>query len=167
MNRKAFLTEGNTNLINSRLERPPCPLIQPAEEDFTFFCIDIENYTGKAPNYVRNVDGTKDTTVMRLHGVTSLGNSITVHSFNFKPYFYIQIPNSMEIDEKEMDELRRYFNTKISNPNGIESCEFVMSRSIMHYNDKMTRFIKVTAVLASYIGQLKLLVEKGLAWSND
>ena len=37
----------------------------------------------------------------------------------------------------------------------------------MHYNDKLTRFVKVTATLPKYIHQLKAFVEKGFGWNND
>lgn len=112
------------------------------------------------------VDQNKDMSVIRLYGVTAESNSVTIHVYNFKPYFYIQIPNSMEIDESHMEDLRKYFNNKLVYP-GIERCEWVLKKSIMHYSDKLTRFVKVTASLTKHITHLRQMVEKGLSWSND
>ena len=89
MQNKQFLKDGDSK-INSKLERPPVPKIDPSEEDFLFFCIDIDNYTDKPPKYISDkLNVAKDQTILRLFGVTEKGNSLTVHVFNFKPYFYI------------------------------------------------------------------------------
>jgi DNA polymerase delta subunit 1 len=72
----------------------------------------------------------------------------------------------MDIDDTHMDDLLKYFNSKLAQP-GIESCEFHHKKSIMHYTEKKHRFIKVTATLPKYINSLRQQVEKGLSWSND
>jgi DNA polymerase elongation subunit (family B) len=95
--------------------------IDCVNEDFEFFCIDIDNYVDRPPKYMP-MDTTRDVSVSRLYGITADGNSVAIHAFNFKPYFYIQIPNSMDIDESHMEDLKKYFNTKLQN-GGIENCE--------------------------------------------
>ena len=165
MQSKGFLVNKEVQ-INSRFERPQVPQINPKEEDFEFFCIDIDHYVDKPPKYMDMVENSRDLSIIRLYGVTSESNSVTIHVHNFKPYFFIQIPNSMEIDEKEMEDLRKYFNNKLVSP-GIEKCEWVLKKSIMHYTDKLTRFVKVTATLTKHISQLRQMIEKGLSWSND
>lgn len=56
----------------------------------------------------------------------------------------------MALESGEMENLRDFFNSKIGYP-GIESCEYMLRKSIMHYTDKFTRFIKVTAFLPKYM----------------
>ena len=123
--------------------------INPDEEEFEFFCIDIDNYVDRAPKHLP-LDHSRDVSINRLYGVTREGNSVTIHAFNFKPYFYIQIPNSMDISEEHMSDLVKYFNSKLTHQ-GIEMCEFVLKKSIMHYSNKQHRFVKVTATLPKYI----------------
>jgi hypothetical protein len=60
----------------------------------------------------------------------------------------------MEIDASHMPDILKYFNSKLVFP-GIEACEFTLKKSIMHYTEKKTRFIKVTATLSKYITHLK------------
>ena len=40
-------------------------------------------------------------------------------------------------------------------------------KSIMHYHDKPSRFIKVTASLHKHISQLRAHIEKGMNWADD
>lgn len=148
MRKKTFLQEGSS--INTRIERPPFEPINSEKEDFDFFCIDVDNYIEKAPRYLPIEQG-RDLSIFRLYGVTEAGNSVVVHAFNFKSYFYIQIPNSMEIDNSHMDDVMKYLNSKLATQ-GVEMCQFVLSRSIMHFADKPTRFIKVTCTLPKHVG---------------
>ena len=42
--------------------------------------------------YLRNhnLDETMDSTIVRIYGINSKGNSIVAHIYNFRPYFYMQ-----------------------------------------------------------------------------
>ena len=57
-------------------------------------------------------------------------------------------------------------NTKLSTP-GVEKIEIVQRRSIMHYTDKMARFLKVTCTLPKHVNAIRTMVEKGMSWAND
>lgn len=68
--------------------------------------------------------------------------------------------------EEDMEMLRDHFNTKLSSA-GIESCELMRLKSIMHYQEKKTRFVKVTATTHKFMKELRATIEKGLCWADD
>ena len=84
--------------------------------------------------------------IIRLYGVNDAGNSITVHVYNFKPYFYIQVPVTMHIQDDNMDELKGLLNSKLAGGPGanyITECELIERKSIMHYSERVQKFVKV------------------------
>lgn len=54
-------------------------------------CIDVDTYADKLPRYMMKSsdDAPTDSCIVRLYGANDKGNSIAVHVYNFKPYFYI------------------------------------------------------------------------------
>lgn len=116
MNSKAFLQEASSS-INTKLERPQVEPIQPTHDDIRIMCIDIDSYQDKPPRYMvqQGADLSQDVSVVRLYGVNAAGNSIAVHVFNFRPYFYIQVPVTMTIEEKDLPELIKLLNLKLGN----------------------------------------------------
>ena len=74
------------------------------------FIIDIDNHSEKPPRHLADKMNLKEQAVTRLYAVTEEGNSLVLHVYNFKPYFFIQVPNSMALEEHQMGELRNYFN---------------------------------------------------------
>jgi len=116
--------------------------ISPKEDDIRFMCIDVDHYAARPPKYMTQLDEYKETSICRLYGVNESGNSIAVHVFNFRPYFYIQVPVTMHLEQEHMDELRNCLNTKIGHP-AITECELVMRQSIMHYTERASKFVKV------------------------
>jgi len=87
-----------------------------------FMCIDIDFYIDKPPRkkvylfiflgYLRNhnLDDTMDSTIVRMYGVNSKGNSIVAHIYNFRPYFYMQCAFNQIIEQQHLPELKRYLN---------------------------------------------------------
>jgi DNA polymerase elongation subunit (family B) len=51
-----------------------------------------------------------DSTIVRMYGVNSKGNSIVAHIYNFRPYFYMQCAFNQIIEQQHLPELKRYLN---------------------------------------------------------
>jgi hypothetical protein len=100
MNSKHFLQEASSN-INKRIERPQVEPISPNLDNIRLMCIDLEHYQDKPPKYMvqRGADPNLDVSIIRLFGVNEKGNSIVVNVYNFRPYFYIQVPSTMIVSE--------------------------------------------------------------------
>ena len=92
------------------LERPAIDPINPKEDTLRFMCTDIDTYADRPPRYLQAsfnmTGGNQDTCIVRLYGSNDKGNSIAVHVYNFRPYFYIQVPITMALSELHMEELR-------------------------------------------------------------
>lgn len=65
--------------------------INPKEDMIRFMCIDIDTYADKPPVYTGQnpKEQGKEISIIRLYGVNEKGNSMAIHIFNFRPYFYI------------------------------------------------------------------------------
>lgn len=111
MNSKHFLQEASSS-INKRLERPPVDPISPTQDDIRFMCIDLDTYQDKPTRYMiqQGADPSHDVSIIRMFGVNSKGNSIVVHVFNFRPYFYIQVPVTMVVNESDLPGLKNLLN---------------------------------------------------------
>ncbi|CDW75907.1 dna polymerase delta catalytic subunit [Stylonychia lemnae] len=165
MYEKTFLREASTT-INTQLDRPPRGNINPESEDFLFMCLDVDFYIEKPPKHMKELDQEQDTTIIRMYGVNNKGNSILVHVFNFRPYFFIQLTYNHHIDQSHLPELKRYLNSKLPNQQGVVDLELVERQSIQNYNEKNQRFIKVYTMLPKFVNQLRSFVEKGLQFNG-
>ena len=110
-------------------------------------CTDIDTYADKPPRYLQYTSTMKenDTCIVRLYGANDKGNSIAVHVYNFRPYFYIQVPVTMNLQDQHMVELQTLLNSKLAVPGVIyvTECELLDRRSIMHYSERPSKFVKV------------------------
>lgn len=64
-----------------------------------------------------------------------------------------------------MNELKCLLNSKLQAPGGIPvvtECELLERRSIMHYSERPSKFVRVYTQLPRYISQLRAHIEKGL-----
>ena len=63
---------------------------------FAFFA-NFLHFLEYLPGNSNIVNASMDTCIVRLYGANEKGNSIAVHVYNFRPYFYIQVPVTMAI----------------------------------------------------------------------
>jgi DNA polymerase delta subunit 1 len=68
-----------------------------------------------------------------MFGVNEKGNSIVIHVYNFRPYFYIQVPVTMVIMESDLPALKVLLNSKLPNNYGVTGIEIVNKKSVMHF----------------------------------
>lgn len=149
----------SVGLINTQLERPPVDPINPKEDTIRFMAIDVDCYSDKPPGNASKDEGrfSNEVSIVRMYGVNEKGNSIVVHVFNFKPYFYMQIPATMHLDNTHLADLKHHMNQKTfnnfgnKNENIVTDLEIVERKSIMHFSDRMSRFVKIYTVLPRHI----------------
>ena len=100
--------------------------------------------------------------VIRGYGVTKEGYSISIHIFNFKPYFYINVPE--EWDEKVF----KYFKSEVLknvqeyNHEGLDICKLVQKKDFYGFtNNKLFKYALFKfKSQSSYYGFLKVFREK-------
>lgn len=56
--------------------------------------------------------GNQESTVIWMYGVTKEGYSVCAHVYNFRPYFYVELPSgvdlSLELRAKLISDLNKY-----------------------------------------------------------
>ena len=75
----------------ARWRRPTPPPLDVSKDDLIFQQIDIDHYIGKP---FPNMKGARSgpVPIVRMFGVTKLGNSVCCHVHGFHPYFYVPAP---------------------------------------------------------------------------
>ncbi|KAF1740555.1 hypothetical protein MXB_1803, partial [Myxobolus squamalis] len=100
--------------------RPNVPEINENIQDLIFQVIDIDYYKGgfkyvsrlgRVPTNI-NTHYSEFGSVLRLYGVTSDGNTMLVHIYGFKPYFYLKAPSSF--DAKYIEDLKITLNIALN-----------------------------------------------------
>ena len=75
----------------------------------------------------------------------------------------------MTLTEENLPDLKNLLNAKVS-PGGskvVTELEIVEKKSIMHYSDRIGRFVKVSTVLPKYIAHLRAHIEKGVGFNGS
>lgn len=102
-----------------------------------------------------------------MFGANEKGNSIVVNVYNFRPYFYIQVPTTMVLNPSDLHALKALLNSKLTNNYGVVDLEIVTKKSVMHYSERASKFVKVSVALPKYISQLRQHVEKGIQFCSS
>lgn len=142
--------------------RPPVGAIG----DIDFCVIDIVYRTVPRPNPIYDKRKHGEVAVIDLHGVDREGHSITVHAHNFKPYFYVAIPNGFL--QSDINTFKNNLNAAASSDQKnsevpvIQKVKFVMKRNIMYYQPEgERRYLKVITQLPSQVAKCRRLIEEG------
>jgi len=63
----------------------------------------------------------EEITVIRMFGINQEGNSFALHVYNFRPYFYLQLPKNMHLYDSPEDlaDVRKFLASKLPNPRAI------------------------------------------------
>ena len=79
--------------------------------------------------------------IIRGYGVTNNGNSISIHIFNFKPYFYIKIPENWT--DKEFKLLKKKCLNMIPeyNHEGLDEARMILKKEFYEFiNNKLFKY---------------------------
>jgi DNA polymerase elongation subunit (family B) len=58
-------------------------------------------------------------------GVTEQGNSVMAHVYNFRPYFYAEMPPDLSMTPQDLDEMTNELNRRMEGQNvlDLEICQ--------------------------------------------
>ena len=154
---KTFLNEGK-NKTNQQIERPPLTrMYDSMEKDpLIFMQIDIDYYTTK-----------NDEAVLRMYGATKEGNSVWAHIYGFKPYLYVEVPQTMKITKDDLPDLRRLLDSKMQETNCVTQVELASKQTIYHYQKDKSRFLKIFVKVPKQLNTLKVQFEKGISFKSQ
>ena len=95
------------------------------------------------------IDAQLKTPIIRVFAINKIGNSILLHISGFIPYFYIQCPMNMKINQTNIEELRKEINRRAVKTKCAESIvkiEVVEKESIKEFkgvNFPKLKFLKI------------------------
>ena len=60
--------------------------------------------------------GGSETTMIRMFGVNREGHSVMAHIYNFRPYFYVKLPEQLpELTPTDFEDLKKAINLRDPN----------------------------------------------------
>ncbi|GLE05294.1 hypothetical protein PINS_up014307 [Pythium insidiosum] len=162
--------------------RKPLPPMNASADSVAFQWIDIDMYDGPplarnpkagepVPGLVASASGSsQNAAIIRLYGVTALGNSVMMHVHGFLPYFYAACPD--HVDDSRSGDVRRALESALSqrdrdsaDTTRVVGVQVVTDRmSIYGYQfDRPTKLWKIYLSMPSYVPKLRSLLEGGVA----
>ena len=88
-------------------------------DNLAFHWLDIDMVSG--PPLAENPDGTNvlgslegPVPIIRMYGVTALGQSVMANVHGFTPYFYVSFPSSVDLNEATLGQLRATLDQRVN-----------------------------------------------------
>ncbi|XP_011645822.1 DNA polymerase delta catalytic subunit isoform X2 [Pogonomyrmex barbatus] len=151
---------------SAKWSRTPPPSLNPQIDTLTFQQIEIDHYIGRP---LPGMPGSKigPVPIMRMFGVTELGNSVCCHVHGFCPYLFVSAPpnftnNHCRPFKEALDQAVK--KDMKSNPDNIQetilAVEVVYKQSMYGYegHNKLP-FLKITVAVPKLIAPCKRLLE--------
>lgn len=152
--------------------------VKDNSDDFSFQCFDMDVFGGSAleknPNESKSrVLGATSgqVPVIRAYGVNDSGNSVVTFIHGFTPYGFFALPPGAKFENTEanLGKIRQFINTRlegVSRQRHTEYCRAVAYvdsfKSIMGYNTRHTRFLRITVAMPTLIPPLRTIMEEGI-----
>jgi hypothetical protein len=158
-----------------------------ASEDIHLQWLDIDMLSGQPlaqnPNASKKhvIGGTQgEVPIIRVYGVTDLGNSIVTFIHGYTPYGYFALPEGHHLgygSESQkgamLAKIRDVLNARMKNAKShnrkietdiIQGVQYIEDhKSIMGYSTAHTRFLKIYVSLPHYVPTLKRVLEEGVS----
>ncbi|XP_014229440.1 DNA polymerase delta catalytic subunit isoform X1 [Trichogramma pretiosum] len=156
---------------SSKWSRPAPPALDPLKDGLCFQQIDIDHFTDKPqPGMPGSRIG--PVPVMRMYGVTELGNSVCCYVHGFSPYFFVSCHPSFT--NAHCKPFKEALNNAIKNDikNNYENIQdFVLAVEIVekqtvygYTGEKKSLFLKITVALPKLIAPCKRLLETQIVY---
>lgn len=162
--------------------RRPLQAIDPQQDSVAFQWIDMDMYDGPplarnpaagqpVPGLVANSSGgSQNVGIIRLYGVTELGNSVMMHVHGVLPYFYAACPDNFDASRcgeirMALDSVLAQRDRESSERSRIVGVQLVTDKtSIYGYQfDRPMTLWKIYLSMPSYVPKLRTALESGLA----
>ena len=159
--------ESNHDGINYEESWPrPALKVDPRKDAIEFQQIEVEDYTGDGSKHLLNQYNVKESSLIRMHGVTMEGNSVTCHVHNFFPYLYVAAPNGFKQDHLKAFQYAINDQMRMKTPKATETLvlnvETCLKSSIYGYQgENKSLFLKITVRLHQFVATCKRVLRDG------
>uniref|UniRef100_A0A1D1ZQR0 DNA polymerase n=1 Tax=Auxenochlorella protothecoides TaxID=3075 RepID=A0A1D1ZQR0_AUXPR len=161
------IEEGALGEAGRNWPRPPAAPLDASRDKLVFQQLELD-YTSGPPNKRFYNAQLREVPIIRMFGVTELGNSVCLFVHGFEPYFYIESPRPT-FSPDDCRALVEMFNNLLATKDrsGNAQCclriEVVQKQSMMYYQPAKSRaFLKVVMALPGLVAPARGLVEGGL-----
>ncbi|PKK76661.1 hypothetical protein RhiirC2_733716 [Rhizophagus irregularis] len=140
--------------------RPSVPNIDPNRDSIIFQQIEIDD----------TIDPESREPIIRMFGITEIGNSVLCYVTGFRPYFYIPAP--IGFCENDLSNLQKQITRAIQPENSlkkpIERIELTFKESIWGYHgNKKSQFLKIIFSEVRAMNVARRLIEDGAIKYNE
>jgi DNA polymerase delta subunit 1 len=90
---------------NDQFFRPPVGSLNPNDDTLIFQELELDHYLSRPYPGMPGAQ-TGMVPVIRMFGVTKVGNSVCCHIHGFSPYFYVNLPDNFEEAEMYLFKVR-------------------------------------------------------------
>jgi DNA polymerase delta subunit 1 len=150
---------------NDQFFRPPVGSLNPNDDTLIFQELELDHYLSRPYPGMPGAQ-TGMVPVIRMFGVTKVGNSVCCHIHGFSPYFYVNLPDNFE--EAEMYLFKEKLNDAVvadmrSNKDNITEAvlmmELLKGKSLVEYQgEEDGKFAKITLALPKFVAAAKRLL---------
>ncbi|XP_069047871.1 DNA polymerase delta catalytic subunit [Lepisosteus oculatus] len=159
--------------MNPRWPRPPAAPLDHRNTPLIFQQIDLDYYLGSP---VAGMPGASQGSVpvIRVFGITDLGNSVCCHIHGFAPYFYIPAPAGFT--SSHLGEFQKELNSVVlkdmrSNKDNLSvtvlAVDITRKESMYGYHgNRSSDFLRITMATPRLIAPAKRLLEQGFKFGN-
>jgi DNA polymerase delta subunit 1 len=156
--------------------RPHVPQIDVETMPIAFQWMDIDMYEGEPleenPKIMADLPGStnKPVPIVRLYGVTEVGNSVLAHIHGFTPYFICTIPRSFDpahcgAFRKALDQMvaSQRKNSRESILQHVLSVTIIERQSLLGYHGKegKRQFLKIHVAMPTLVPRARRVLEQG------
>eukprot|EP00941_MAST-03F_sp_MAST-3F-sp1_P004067 g4067.t1 len=156
--------------------RPALPFLDSSKDSVSFQLVDIDMYQGSAlranPKKGEALPGNKvkPVPIIRIYGVTDLGNSVMAHVHGFTPYFYVQAPPGFR--EENCGEFRASLDAKVRErargaplPNYVLAVQIETKQTILGFHgNTMSKFLKIYVSLPNLVPTARGIMQHGFSF---
>lgn len=172
------------NLINTNpmIKKNRFNLIECPENNIEFQLVYID-YTSTKVEYDDERQSEKVLTV-RLFGCTDKGISVCCRVYNYKPYFYVDVPKDVQsieefksliadkdlplYDDNTSDKKKNFTEKRQKILSCIEKIEMIEQQNLMYYNfDEKIKVFKIYTHRPGNVRQCRKLFEQGMVFKHD
>ncbi|PRP82977.1 DNA polymerase delta catalytic subunit-like [Planoprotostelium fungivorum] len=152
--------------------RPAAPTLDPSKDGLCFQQMDIDYILGEP---LEGMPGNQKGTVpiLRTWGLTENGNSVQCNIHGYTPYFYIPAPSGFS--ENDCEPFRKMLNNRVasSTRDSVKVSDYVLEvsiennfRSIMHYTQNRTVFLKICVAIPKLVPTARSVCESDFTWNG-
>lgn len=151
---------------NKNILRPPLGKLDPTEDTLIFQQLELDNYIGQPYPGMPGAQ-TGSVPIIRMFGITEMGQSVCCHVHGFSPYLFVTLPPNftqndlvqfkIKLNDAVIADMR---SNKDNMSQAVLAIDVVQGKSLLEYQgEDDLNFAKITVALPKLVAPVKRLLE--------